>query len=968
MRPSLRAALAASVTSLLTLAPLAAVADQQNPDGDTGTVGGNITYGPGARACDTRGTAVSGAITVKFTGSSHLISGESLTVGFITPTGVTAAVSGTAQVPVPWNSSSADFTIPFTTTVNTNAVSSSVGVVVRGDASLHTLTGQPNYQISVTCPTNTAPVAVNDSYNTSEDTPLVVNLPGVLGNDTDAESNPLTAVLVSGPSNSSSFTLNANGSFNYTPNANFNGSDSFTYRANDGTVNSASPATVTINVGAVNDAPLAGDDSATTNEDTAVAIDVLVNDSDVDSNSLTAGSIVTTAATHGTATVIASGVDAGKILYTPDANYNGPASFTYRANDGSANSNIATVSITVVAVNDAPVAADDSTSTTEDNAVDVDVLGNDTDADGNTLTVVPGSLSGTNGTATLNGDGTVKFTPDANYYGNGASFTYRVTDGTDESNTATVNITVTPVNDAPVADDETATTDEDNGVDVDVLTGDSDVDGDTLSIVSVGLASNGTASIVSGQVHYEPNGNFYGTDSFSVTVCDDHATTPANDQLCDTSLVTVTVNPVNDAPVADDDSATVAEDGSVLVDVLNGDTDVEGDTLSINSVGSATSGTVAIESGKVRYTPNANFFGSDSFTYQVCDNNSSSGANGSLCDTATVNVTVTAVNDAPVVTAGSGQTTDEGSSVSVDATFTDVDQDISEVYTASINWGDGNTTAGVVSGNSVSGSHTYADDEAGAADDNYTVTITVTDAGTTNGSPDAKSDSDTLTVHVNNVAPTVAAPTVNGNSLTGVVSLSTTFSDPAGTNDTYTGKFVVDGTDYAGTVSGTSMTRSVTLEPGCHTISVVAQVSDEDGGTGTSSATTQTIDVYASSFLAPIRDDVRNIAKYGNVVPVKVQTISSCGSGVTSTSTPLFLTIAQGQDALLDDSVDDSSTVVATSVSNADSGTQMRVADGKYIYNLTTKSMSAGKDYTIRVRSGSPTGPIILRALFQPKK
>jgi hypothetical protein len=178
---------------------------------------------------------------------------------------------------------------------------------------------------------------------------------------------------------------------------------------------------------------------------------------------------------------------------------------------------------------------------------------------------------------------------------------------------------------------------------------------------------------------------------------------------------------------------------------------------------------------------------------------------------------------------------------------------------------------------------------------------------------------------------------------------------------------VVNGNDVAGNVSGTSMSGSTTLSPGCHTVAVSAEVSDEDGGTGTGGPTTETLDVYTVSFLAPIRDDVRNVAKYGNVVPVKVQLGSSCTAGTTITTESLFLTIVRG-DATTDDSVNDDSVVVATSVSNADSGTQMRVSDGKYIYNLSTKTMTQGQDYTIRVRWGSATGPIIARALIMAKK
>ena len=208
--------------------------------------------------------------------------------------------------------------------------------------------------------------------------------PGVLANDTDVDGNPLTASVVASPTHGT-LTLNANGSFTYTPAANYNGADSFTYRANDGTANS-NTATVSITVNPVNDAPVAANDSYSTNEDTALTVaapGVLGNDTDVDGNPLTAS--VVASPTHGTLTLNSN----GSFTYTPTANYNGPDSFTYRANDGTANSNTATVSITINPVNDAPVAANDSYSTNEDTALTVaapGVLGNDTDVDGNPLT------------------------------------------------------------------------------------------------------------------------------------------------------------------------------------------------------------------------------------------------------------------------------------------------------------------------------------------------------------------------------------------------------------------------------------------------------------------------------------------------------------------------------------------------------------------------------------------------------
>ena len=175
----------------------------------------------------------------------------------------------------------------------------------------------------------------------------------MLANDTDVDSATLTAALVAGPSHGT-LTLNANGSFSYTPAANYNGTDTFTYTASDGSLTS-NVATVSIVVNSVNDAPVAANDGYTINEDsplTVVAPGVLGNDTDVDSATITAVLVAGTA--HGSLTLNAN----GGFSYVPAANYNGSDSFTYKANDGSLDSNVATVSITVTAVNDAPVASD----------------------------------------------------------------------------------------------------------------------------------------------------------------------------------------------------------------------------------------------------------------------------------------------------------------------------------------------------------------------------------------------------------------------------------------------------------------------------------------------------------------------------------------------------------------------------------------------------------------------------------
>src|SRR4029079_16763791 len=170
--------------------------------------------------------------------------------------------------------------------------------------------------------------AMNDAYSTNEDTLLTV-APGVLANDTDADGNPLSAALVSGPAHGT-LIFNTNGSFSYTPATNYNGADSFTYKANDGQTDS-NIATVLLTVVAVNDAPVAANDTAVLAEDTTLTVaapGVLGNDTDVEGDLLNAA--VVSGPLHGTLTLNSN----GSLSYTPAANYNGPDSFTYKANDG----------------------------------------------------------------------------------------------------------------------------------------------------------------------------------------------------------------------------------------------------------------------------------------------------------------------------------------------------------------------------------------------------------------------------------------------------------------------------------------------------------------------------------------------------------------------------------------------------------------------------------------------------------
>ena len=198
------------------------------------------------------------------------------------------------------------------------------------------------FKVIINEPSNSAPVANNDSYNTNQNTPLSISAPGVLANDTDTDEDELS-VSIQNPTSNGSIVLNANGSFTYTPNNGYVGPDSFTYVANDGTVNS-NIATVNINVLKVNSAPVANNDSYSTNQNTPLSISapgVFANDTDPDEDQL---SVSIQAPTSNGSIVLNAN---GSFTYTPNNGYVGPDSFTYVANDGTVNSNVATVNITV---------------------------------------------------------------------------------------------------------------------------------------------------------------------------------------------------------------------------------------------------------------------------------------------------------------------------------------------------------------------------------------------------------------------------------------------------------------------------------------------------------------------------------------------------------------------------------------------------------------------------------------------
>ncbi|MBI5735784.1 MAG: tandem-95 repeat protein, partial [Mycolicibacterium neoaurum] len=473
----------------------------------------------------------------------------------------------------------------------------------------------------VVTPVNKAPQTSDDLYTTTEDTAISGN---VLNNDTDTDGDAITAGLVM-PASHGNVQLNADGSFSYTPGANFHGTDGFSYVASDGSLSSA-PTLVTITVTPVNDAPVAHNDSYAVNEDSILTGSVLPNDTDADGDSLAVSLGVGPA--HGSLTLNPN----GSFSYIPAANYNGTDSFTYTVTDGVATSNSATATITVNAVNDIPVASDASFSVNEDGSYTGTVSVNDVDGDSVTSVVVNGPA---HGSLAFDGSGAFVYTPAANYTGTD-SFTYTATDGVGTSSVARVSITVTPVNDTPVAVNDTFTANEDSILTGSVLSNDTDVDGNTLTATTVIGPSHGTLVLnADGSFSYTPDADYAGADSFAYVADDGTATSSV-------ATVSITISPVNDAPVAGDDIFSINEDSSLTGNLLANDSDVDGDSLTASLTEGPGNGTLEFNSdGTFTYTPSANFNGVDWFTYTVSDGVLSSAP-------ALVVVLVDPVNDVPV--------------------------------------------------------------------------------------------------------------------------------------------------------------------------------------------------------------------------------------------------------------------------------------------------------------------------------
>ena len=469
--------------------------------------------------------------------------------------------------------------------------------------------GQPSNPAKVLLEVLAPPTAVDDADKTQLNKPVVID---ILSNDKDLDGriDPTTVSITKDPENG---TLNVDpvtGKVTYTPNPDYYGTDSFEYTVNDNHGQPSNPAKVVLEVLAP---PTAVDDADKTQLNKPVVIDILSNDKDLDGTLDPTSVVITTQPSNGKLDVDKV---TGKVTYTPNPDYYGTDSFEYTVKDNHGQpSNPAKVVLEVLAP---PTALDDADKTQLNKPVLIDILSNDKDLDG---TIDPTSVSITkqpsNGKVDVDPvTGKVTYTPNLGYHGTD-SFEYTVKDNHGQpSNPAKVVLEVLA---PPTAVDDADKTQLNKPVLIDILSNDKDLDGtiDPTTVIITKDPENGTLSVdaKTGQVTYTPNVDYYGTDSFEYTVKDNHGQ-PSNPA----KVVLEVLAP----PTAVDDADKTQLNKPVVIDILSNDKDLDGtiDPTTVSITKQPSNGKLDVDkvTGKVTYTPNPDYYGTDSFEYTVKDN------------------------------------------------------------------------------------------------------------------------------------------------------------------------------------------------------------------------------------------------------------------------------------------------------------------------------------------------------------
>ena len=539
-----------------------------------------------------------------------------------------------------------------------------------GDGSAFSST---DYTLTVNVgPVNDPPTGDDNTVTTNEDITYVFAVADFTVNYSDPESDPMNSIRITSLESVGSLLFNGNpvianqvitaidignGLLTFVPVTGQNGSpyDSFEFEVGDAFAFSTSAYTLTVNVTPVNDPPTGDDNTVTTNEDItyvfAVA-DFTVNYSDPESDPFaeirvtsleSVGSLLLGGTPVALNDVItAAQIAGGQLTFVPVTNQSGSPydSFDFEVGDGSDFSTSAnTLTVNVTPVNDSPVAVDDNVITAEETMVSIDVMANDDLGDEPTQISTVDGVTTQGGSAVINNNGTpadpsddfIDYTPAAGYNGPD-SFTYTIEDLDGETSTATVDVTVTPINDSPLAVDDNGNTNEDIFISIDVLINDnlgdtptaiSDVDNSTAQGGSAVINNNGTPADPSDDfIDYTPAPNFNGVDTFTYTIED-------SDGETSTATVSITVTGVNDTPQAVDDNQATNEDTMVAIDVLaNDNLGDEPTTIVSVDAASAEGGSVLINDNGtpadvsddfVAYTPPNGFTGTDTFNYTIED-------------------------------------------------------------------------------------------------------------------------------------------------------------------------------------------------------------------------------------------------------------------------------------------------------------------------------------------------------------
>ncbi|MGA1198061.1 MAG: Ig-like domain-containing protein, partial [Candidatus Latescibacterota bacterium] len=469
------------------------------------------------------------------------------------------------------------------------------------------------------------PIATNDSFTIAEDTPTELD---VLENDTESDGDALTIVEIYDVTGGTA-SLTSDDLVLFTPVTDTVGVFGFSYVIEDVSSN-RDTADVVVTVTAVTDGPLAVDDAFEILEDTPTSLPVLDNDRHPDGLAMEVIDVLDVVG--GTAQI---DIETGEVIFTPDFQFVGAGSFVYEIVDALGQTDFGSVTVDVLFVNDLPTVGEDVVEVGQGGAVTIDVLANDVDAEGATLTVVGVGTPG-HGSASVV-DGSIVYTPDPAYFGED-SFTYTADDGSGGQSEGTVVVKVIRANTLPVAtDDNIVLTPEETTATFDVRSNDVDENGDVLTVVEIGAPANGSAAINSdGTIFYRRNTGFNGTDGFDYIISDGHGGTA-------TGKVIIVAQAPAGAPIAANDVANTGEEVPVTIGVLGNDQDGGAPPLSVSGAGGTSNATVVVNGdGTITYTPNPNFGGLDSFTYTI--------TNGAgLTASARVDVQVTGQNDPPVI-------------------------------------------------------------------------------------------------------------------------------------------------------------------------------------------------------------------------------------------------------------------------------------------------------------------------------